>query len=362
MSEVHYRDRSLSIAPATAIHRNDFEDVFKTIYQNRYFTNHGPLAKEFEALVEDFLAMDNVVTVGNESLAMLIAMAGLNIKGKMIMPAFDSAIPSQIARWLGIQPVFCDVERQSHQVSIEQLKSVLSDQVEAVVLVETWGNRCDREVLDFLCARNLKVIVTAFDSFASQTSNRYVDERPNIVTTFSFGPGKMLTTLQGGAIACNDDDLADKFRNIRSSYGVRRKSRVTATCNGRFSEFQAGVGIKQFSLLENTRAHHNRLADAYGSVLNGCDDIEIFEHRFTDNSNGQCYPIRITDRFPMSRNSVVEALGLPGKTGGHWHAKGEFPVAKQLCSQILQLPTGPTMRCETAIQIAKRLVQSGVRL
>jgi dTDP-4-amino-4,6-dideoxygalactose transaminase len=49
--------------------------------------------------------------------------------------------------------------------------------------------------------------------------------------------------VQGGIITTNDDNLAEIFRNIRSSYGARKVLKVKATCNGRFSEIQAGIGL-----------------------------------------------------------------------------------------------------------------------
>ena len=51
-----------------------------------------------------------------------------------------------------------------------------------------------------------------------------------MTTVYAFGPQRLLTTLQGGAVATCDDDLAHRFRSIRSSYGVREARRVKATC------------------------------------------------------------------------------------------------------------------------------------
>jgi len=51
-----------------------------------------------------------------------------------------------------------------------------------------------------------------------------------------------LPTQSGGsAILFHSDEDAEKARNIRSSYGTREQVPVFVTCNGRYSEAQAGA-------------------------------------------------------------------------------------------------------------------------
>ena len=68
-------------------------------------------------------------------------------------------------------------------------------------------------------------------------------ERNNIAGVISVCSLGLGTLVQGGAILTNQDEFAEIFRNIRSSYGVRKMTKVKATCNGRFSEIQAGIGL-----------------------------------------------------------------------------------------------------------------------
>lgn len=352
--------------------QEDYEDVFRKMYANEYFTNHGPLAKTFESQLENFLETENVVTVGNESLALLIAMLGMDIKGEIVVPAFRSATVVEAAAWLRIQTHPCDVDVSTHQVSIETLTRTLTEKTEAVVLIETWGNRCDASVVDFLCQRNLKVIIVAFDSWASQKDKRFVYDskiKPeNVVTVFSFGPEQMLSTLQGGAIATRRNDLAHRFRNIRSSYGVREPRQVKATCNGRFSEFQAGVGIRNLDYVAQHLVHNREIASAYSFTLKRCASVGVYKFGFTDTHNGQYFPIMINSDFPLTPVQLkgkLQSFGFETSTNTHslprnLPATTEInATAELLNSRILLLPVNKRINSELATQIAEKIVSFG---
>ena len=68
----------------------------------------------------------------------------------------------------------------------------------------------------------------------------------NVVSIHSLSTDPTMGNLFGSVITTNNDVMASIFRNIRSSYGARTKVHVTATCNGRFSELQAGLGLCRF--------------------------------------------------------------------------------------------------------------------
>ncbi len=294
------------------ISKEDFWDVFQQMYRNRYFTNHGPLAQDFESLLEKFLDVRNVVSVGNEALALLIAMSGLGHAGKVVMPALGGQLPAQIASWLKRDVVYCDVSPVTYQPKIEHVESVVTKDCSSVVLIETFGNRCDQQLVDELVAKNLEVIVVAFDSMGAMTEDRYVAAHPEVVTVLSFGPGKILGTLQGGAVVTHSDRLAHQFRNTRSSYGVRQEVDVKATCNGRFSEFQAGIGIKSFSCLNSLIDQNRKTVNFYSEQLADLTNVRLFDFPQTDIPNFHCLPGNFGASFLSHFDSFVQPLEVSG--------------------------------------------------
>lgn len=187
----------------------DYEKVILEIYKNRYFVNHGPLAQAFEEALCHHFSSRHAVTVGNSSLALLIAIKGF-FTGKVgVAP--------------GCGPKILEAVRMA-----------------ALDLAESFEKATSVVVMGDNAPVGVPQVVTFSPTLPKRGRHK---AREGIVATFSLGPDPNLTPLQGGVIVTNDDNLAEIFRNIRSSYGTREKKDVMATCNGRYSEFQAGLGL-----------------------------------------------------------------------------------------------------------------------
>ena len=352
---------------------SDCKEVLRTICANRYFTNHGPLAQEFESALQSYLGIGHLIAVGNGSLALLIALTALEIRGKVIVPAYRAETALRAAEWLKIPVSVCDVDLESHQVSLGSLASNLSG-ADAAILVETWGNRCDERIVNFLVSQDVKVIILAFDSFSSKANERYVLDAPNVVTVFSFGPEQILSTMQGGGIALSDARLANKCRNIRSSYGAGQTQPVTATCNGRFSEFQAGFGLISLAQVEQRIGHYRLLGNAYRGVLGNVRGIQLYDFPTTQRSNGAHFPIRVKDVLTRNKLCSEIALGydVPPecrhmRNGRHGRSdvprnkkrnEKTYPNADRLASEVLQLPVHYQLCAHAAAELADTILRN----
>lgn len=331
--------------------------MLASIYHNQYFTNHGPLAREFENQLESFLDVDHVVTVGNGSLALLIALAGLELSGEIIVPAMNSGISAQISSWLGCEVVFCDVSPTTHQPSLCEVNSVRTENTAGVLLAESWGSRCDQELIEELVDLGLIVVIIGFDSFAAQSRGRYTTDHPNVVTLFCFENDGIPNTLQGGAIVTQNEMYAEKFRNIRSSYGAREKVDVLATCNGRFSEFQAGIGLKSLSKVDEIIRYRKAIAEIYMSILSDSITVDVFDFPHTDRRNYQCFPIRLNldEQFAQSIGSRYQNIRR-GELVPHHLDRNGFPVSANLSRSTFLLPTTCCTTPDKAKSLAKDLL------
>ncbi len=250
MEETLAKTSSESIEIASfCLTKADFREVAEAIQRSRYFTNHGPLAREFESQLEAFLGVSDVVTIGNESLALLIALSAIEFDGELITATERNEFVLQIAGGLRLKKIRCIELLDSQVLSFSALADRLNSETAVAVIDETPFRPVDHHLIDQLIDCGLKVIVIAFDAFEIQSRQEASSPHPSVTTVYSFSGERSVTTLQGGAIATNDNALAERFRNVRSSYGVRQKVDVTATCNGRFSEFQAGLGLKSLARL-----------------------------------------------------------------------------------------------------------------
>jgi dTDP-4-amino-4,6-dideoxygalactose transaminase len=204
------------------------KDIIIEVYKNRYFTNHGPLAQKFEKEFEIYLNVSNAISVMNNTLALLIAICGSN-DGKTVSvlngcdkDVLDAATMANI------------------RFEIISIDTLLNDSVEGITQLIFSENMLSKDNLVFfkkLETKGTKFIIC--NSFLEDVN--YNNYFKNSISVYSLGSGSL---VQGGIITTDDSKIAEIFRNIRSSYGTREVLKVKATCNGRFSEVQAGIGLE----------------------------------------------------------------------------------------------------------------------
>ena len=206
---------------------DDCKKVLCQIYKNRYFSNHGPLAQQFESELEAFFNVRNAIIVTNNALAILIAMSG-SYSGK------------KVAILSGCEKDVLDAANISNVDFVNTtIDSLATESLSSIGMLVVSSNTLTKDNSVFLKGLEEKGI-TVIICYLSISDFHYHENFENAISVYSLGSG---TLVQGGIITTNDDNLAEIFRNIRSSYGARKVLKVKATCNGRFSEIQAGIGL-----------------------------------------------------------------------------------------------------------------------
>ena len=206
---------------------DDCKKVLCQIYKNRYFSNHGPLAQQFESELEAFFNVRNAIIVTNNALSILIAMSGSYSRKK-------------VAILSGCEKDVLDAANISNVDFVNTtIDSLATESLSSIGMLVVSSNTLTKDNSVFLKGLEEKGI-TVIICYLSISDFHYLENFENAISVYSLGSG---TLVQGGIITTNDDNLAEIFRNIRSSYGARKVLKVKATCNGRFSEIQAGIGL-----------------------------------------------------------------------------------------------------------------------
>src|SRR5262245_58097298 len=84
------------------------------LLDRRWLTNNGPYVREFEQRIADRLGVAHCVATCNGTLALEVAVRSLEISGEVIVPSFTFVATAHALQWLGIRPVFCDVDPATH--------------------------------------------------------------------------------------------------------------------------------------------------------------------------------------------------------------------------------------------------------
>ena len=220
---------------------NQFQTMVQGIWDRAYYTNHGPLLSELEARLSSSLNVEHTVCMTNSSIALMIAIKALDIKYKVVIPAFAHPSIAQSVTWSGLDFEICKVKENSLVIDTDELQRI-SDLNEALVIaINDYGYVNDIKTLEALAKKNnFRLLFISSSFFGEQYEHRSFGTFGHM-ELFSFHESHLVHGADGASVCTHDTVLAEKLRNIRSSYGARKNVPIPYTGNGRMSEIQAGL-------------------------------------------------------------------------------------------------------------------------
>lgn len=363
-----------------------FESNFRDIFNRQYYTNQGPLAVELESRLKNFFGVEHVICMTNATLALVVSAKALGLTGKVICPAFTFAATAQSLSWAGLDPVFADIDRDTHQMSLDAVSSLIDNGVSAILGVHLWGNSCDPEALEELArSRGLQVYFDAAHAFGCSVSGKMIGNFGRL-EVFSFHATKVLNAAEGGCVCTNDGDLASRIRNIRSSYGAGAPVSVPITANGRMSEAQAAMALMSLETYPAAQKRNQTTYNAYRENLETIPGIRVLPIGDTGDSNYQYVVIDVSsDEFGVSRDSLLRILKAENILSRRYFSPGlhntvpynkmypqytnTLPNTDRACKVVMQLPSGQGIGHAEIIKVcsvirrvhenAEHLLQSG---
>jgi dTDP-4-amino-4,6-dideoxygalactose transaminase len=347
-----------------------YEEAMRGIVQRRYYTNHGPLVAELEEQLEHLLGVRNAITVSNATMGLYLVLQALGLSGKVLMPAFTFIATAQAARLANLDLVFCDVDPESHHVTAETADHAMEPGTAALCAVNLWGGHADTDALErWAASRGVALLYDSAHGFGVETASGPLG-RFGSAEVFSFHATKILSATEGGCVCTENDELAERIRNMRSNYGIRRPLRVPLTINARMSEAEAAIALMSLSDFEKRMAHNSLIFEAYRSKLQSIPGLTLVAPARVKRTNFQFVVLRVSsDEYGMSRDQLWSVLRSEGvharryfKPGAHRSAPFDrlypqyvdaLPTTDALCDTVLQLPVGALVTEEDAERVGQ---------
>src|SRR5258706_589116 len=197
------------------------------ILDRRWLTNDGPLVQELEARLRSQLGVRHCVCVSSATVGLQIAAGALGLEGEVILPAFTFVATAHALRWVGLTPVFCDIDPDSHLIDPADVDRRITPRTASVLGVHVWGRPCPIETLSAITARHqLALLFDAAHAFGCSHRGSMMGGFGRC-EVFSFHATKVFNTFEGGAITTNDDALAERLRQVRN-FGFSGYDRVAS--------------------------------------------------------------------------------------------------------------------------------------
>ena len=336
--------------------------------ERNWLTNGGPLVTQLEAELAKHLNVRHCVATCNGTIALELAIRALDLRGEVIVPSFTFVATAHALQWQEITPIFCDIRPDTHTIDPDQIERLITPRTTGIIGVHVWGSVCDVGALEGIARRRgLALLFDAAHAFGCAAGGRSVGNFGD-AEIFSFHATKFFTTVEGGAIATNNDVLAEKLRLMRN-FGFAGYDRVIHIgTNGKMNEMCAAMGLANLPHLGDLVDRNTHNHQTYSTLLAGIRGVRVYSAK-QERWNHQYVALEVDSNVTgLSRDSLLRALHEDGVLARRYFYPGchrmepyrsyypnaglLLPATEQLCDRVLVLPTGKQVDADSIEAIA----------
>jgi dTDP-4-amino-4,6-dideoxygalactose transaminase len=354
-----------------AAHHRPFASAFRKKLDELVRSSQFILGGELEAFEREFAAYLGVrhvvgVSNGTDALRLACEAIGLQPGDEVIVPAYTFIATALGVTFAGGIPRFVDVSPDTFNLDPSQIERAITPKTRAILPVHLFGHPADMsEILALAKTHRLRVIEDAAQAHGAAIGGRRVGGLGDL-GCFSFYPTKNLSALgDGGAVATNDDGLADRLRVLRNLGQKERYVHAVLGHNNRLDNLQAAFLRLKLRKLDSFNRKRRSAAAAYRRELHslgaalpvprpGCDHAYhlysiVHPEREALRARLQAAGIGcgIYYSTPAAYQECYRDLG---------YRPGAFPVAERLCRENLALPIFPEITASQIRAVAKALL------
>lgn len=282
------------------------------VFSNGIITN-GKYVAEFEKKCADFLGVKHVVAVNSGTSAIILLFKCLDLKGEVILPSFTYTSDGHSLIWCGLKPIFVDVDPKTFNIDCELIEKKITKKTCIIFPTHVFGNPCDIERIQKIAKKyNLKVVYDSAHAFGSTYKNKSLACFGD-AAIYSLTPTKVLTTGEGGLIATNNKELAEKLILSRNNGDSFNRDEEFLGLSARMPEMSAILGIEGLKIFDKSIKRRNRLVKMYEKELLGVDGIKFQEIYDESKSIAKDLAILIDEeKFGISRDELLKILSKNG--------------------------------------------------
>lgn len=318
----------------------------------------GQEGQRFEAEFADWLGIACVVGCGNGTDAITIALRALGLgPGDEVITVANTCVPTATGiRDAGCELRVVDCDPETLQMDPGALERAVTSATRCVVTVHLYGTSPDLDRILSICDRaGIPLIEDCAQAHGTRWKGRSAGTWGKL-STWSFYPSKNLGAYgDGGAVATDDPELADRLRRLRN-YGQRvRYHHDDEGRNSRLDEMQAAILRVKLPMLDGWNARRRDLAARYEELLTDCAGVLVPVVPAGSISSRHLFPVRVAadsrDRLrdELLKRGVETQIHYPiplhrqrayeGLLGGV-----RLPIAEGVAGELISLPLYPQMQ------------------
>jgi len=341
--------------------------------ESTFVSSVGAYVNRFEEMMQEITGAKYAIAIvnGTNALHLALVLAGVERNDEVITQALTFIATANAISYIGGNPVFVDVDRETLGMSPYSLRSFLEKNAEkrgdetfnkitgkkikACVPMHTFGLPCRIDEIAQICLEwNIFLVEDAAESLGSFYKEKHTGVFGKI-GIFSFNGNKTVTCGGGGALVTNDEDIAKKAKHLSTQAKVPHKWEFVHDdigYNYRMPNLNAALACAQLEQLKLFVDNKRTLANEYKGLFDSLG-ISFITETSDGKSNYWLNAVILEDLD--ERNKFLEYTNTRGvMTRPIW----------ELMSRLKMFTDCQTDGLENSIWFADRVVNipSGFRL
>ena len=262
----------------------------------------GKEVSSFEQLFADYFSSNYCVMVNSGSSANLLAVAALFYKkenplkpgDEIIVPAVSWSTTYMPLQQYGLSVKFVDIDSKTLNIDTQKLEAAITENTKAIFAVNLLGNPNDfNKIEEIIGEKNIMLLEDNCEAMGAKYNGNYTGTF-GIVGTFSTFFSHHISTMEGGMILTDDEELYHILLSLRSHGWTRhlpKQNKVTGRkstdpfqesfkfvlpgYNVRPLELSGAVGKEQLKKLSGFIRQRRANAQVFEKNLSKIDGITI---------------------------------------------------------------------------------------
>jgi dTDP-4-amino-4,6-dideoxygalactose transaminase len=342
--------------PTCNLYRPDidtFLEYARTYYRNGQYSN-AELCRTLELRLGAFHKVKRVISVTSGFWAHVLAMSALALPGRreIIAPAFGYRRTDDMIAWAGYVPHFCDVNSATLAVTADNVMAELNERTALILAPHPMVNCCDAEGIERLGRRHgIPVVFDSVEAAYRAYNGRRIGGFGD-AEGFSMHAPKLLNSFEGGYIATNNMQLADRLDRMKQCGLARAAGHNSRILDASLNEMHAAMALASLDGVDEQIPWHRKNYDLYADGLRNLEGLNLVEHKQTQRPDYRLIVVRISEGWPFPRDETLRRLEAENVLARpYYHSLAEkrveyerlcpyLPVTSAIASSLMVLPSG----------------------
>jgi len=341
----------------------------------------GPKVVEFENQFKVYIGSSEAVSVNSATAALHLALKaiGLQRDDEVILPTNTFVATAEVVTYFDAIPVLCDIEKDTHNIDVSKIESLITNKTKAIIPVHFAGQPCDMdEIYEIAEKYDLKIIEDAAHAIPSSYKDVNIGNlSKSDITCFSFYATKTLSTGEGGMATTNNHLYAQSMR-INRLHGISKDAWDRYTTKGAWyyeivdngckynsTDINAALGLVQLKKQEMLRKKRKHIAKKYNEAFKDDKNIVLPYIKDDRKTSWHLYVIKIENRDKIIEDLKEHGIGCsvhfipihkhPYYKNKYGYKNEDYPVANNVFDRSLSLPIYPDMTDKEIEYVIKRV-------